>query len=247
MKNNIFICGSKSTALIVSKVLNNYRNELNLSFLNVKESKKNKLKIKYIFDPFSKKVSFKTNAIFSNKSKDLKKFISNSGFFITCIGSNHGKARYLISRELEKFHCKPLRIVNKFSFIDSSVILGKGTIVMPNSTIHCYSKIGDYCILNTSSTIDHECTIGHGTHVMGGTYIAGKVKIGNFVTIGANSTILPNLKISEGAYIGAGAVVTKDVKKNEVVIGNPAKFVRYNTHKYDLNIFKQLSKTKKKN
>ena len=43
MKNNIFICGSKSTALIVSKVLNNYRNELNLSFLNVKESKKNKL------------------------------------------------------------------------------------------------------------------------------------------------------------------------------------------------------------
>ena len=81
---------------------------------------------------------------------------------------------------------------------------------------------------------------------MGGTYIAGKVKIGNFVTIGANSTILPNLKISEGAYIGAGAVVTKDVKKNEVVIGNPAKFVRYNTHKHDLNIFKQFSKTKKK-
>ena len=247
MKNNIFIFGSRSTALIVSKVLNNYRNELNLNFLNVKEFKKNKLRIKYIFDPFCKKISFKTDAIFSNKSKDLKKFISNSGFFITCIGSNHGKARYLISRELEKFHCKPLRIVNKFSFIDGSVILGKGTIVMPNSTIHSYSKIGDYCILNTSSTIDHECTIGHGTHVMGGTYIAGKVKIGNFVTIGANSTILPNLKISEGAYIGAGAVVTKDVKKNEVVIGNPAKFVRRNTHKYDLSIFKQLSKIKKNN
>ena len=42
MKNNIFVCGSKSTALIVSKVINNYRKELNLSFINVKESKKNK-------------------------------------------------------------------------------------------------------------------------------------------------------------------------------------------------------------
>ena len=40
MKNNIFIWGSKSTALIVNKVLNNYRNELNLNFFNVKESKK---------------------------------------------------------------------------------------------------------------------------------------------------------------------------------------------------------------
>ena len=77
MKNNIFICGSRSTALIVSKVLNNYRNELNLNFLNAKKSKKNKLRIKYIFDPLSKKISFKTDAIFSNKSKDLKKFISN--------------------------------------------------------------------------------------------------------------------------------------------------------------------------
>ena len=77
------------------------------------------------------------------------------------------------------------------------MILGKGAIVLPNSTVHCYSKIGDYCILNTSSTIEHECTIGHGTHVMSGACIAGKVKIGNFVTIGTNSTILPNLKISD--------------------------------------------------
>ena len=40
MKNNIFICGSKSTALIVSNALNNYKKELNLKFLNIRESKK---------------------------------------------------------------------------------------------------------------------------------------------------------------------------------------------------------------
>ena len=247
MRNNIFICGSKSTALIVSNALNNYKKELNLKFLNVNVSKKNKLKIKYIFDPFNKKPSFKTSAFFSNKLKDLKKFVTNSDFFVTCIGLNNGKARYLISRELEKFSCKPLSIVNSSSFIDKTAKLGKGSIVMPNSTVHCYSKIGDYCILNTSSTIDHECKIGHGTHIMGGAYIAGKVTIGNFVTIGANSTILQNLKISDGAYIGAGSVVTKNVKKDEVVIGSPAKFLRYNNHKYDLKVFRDLSKNKKNN
>ena len=40
MKNNIFIWGSKSKALIINKVLNNYKKELNINFLNIKGSKK---------------------------------------------------------------------------------------------------------------------------------------------------------------------------------------------------------------
>ena len=235
MKNNIFIWGSKSKALIICKVISNHKKELNLNPIN----KKNNLKVKYIFDPYNKKPSFKSNAIFSNKVNDLKKFLKNSSYFIVCIGSNFGKARYFISCELEKMNCKPLSIINKYSFLDSSSTLGKGIIIMPNVTIHCYSKIGDYCILNTSSTIEHECNIGYGTHIMGGACISGRVKIGNFVTVGTNATILPNLKISDGAYIGAGAVVTRNVKKNEIVVGNPAKFVKYNNHKYDLKIFKR--------
>ena len=41
-----------------------------------------------------------------------------------------------------------------------------------------------------------------------------------------NATILPKIKIEEGAFIGAGAVVTKNVKKNQIVAGNPAKFIK---------------------
>ncbi|GIS23019.1 MAG: hypothetical protein CM15mP123_09210 [Gammaproteobacteria bacterium] len=43
------------------------------------------------------------------------------------------------------------------------------------------------------------------------------------VSIGANSTILPGIKIGENVTIGAGSVVTKDVPKNSLVFGNPAK------------------------
>ena len=125
---------------------------------------------------------------------------------------------------------KPLSIVSKFSIIDESVQLGKGTQIMPNVTINNHSKIGNYCIINTSATIDHECIIGNGVHIMGGASLAGRVKIGNFVTIGTNATILPNIKISEGAFVGAGAVVTKNVGKNAMVVGNPAKFIKVNKH-----------------
>ncbi|WP_367971421.1 acyltransferase [Vibrio scophthalmi] len=46
-------------------------------------------------------------------------------------------------------------------------------------------------------------------------------------SIGANATILPSVVIGENAIVGAGAVVTKDVPNNAVVVGNPAKVIRY--------------------
>ncbi len=45
-------------------------------------------------------------------------------------------------------------------------------------------------------------------------------------TIGANSTIICGVSIDSHSFIGAGSVVTKNVKKNTLVFGNPAKFVR---------------------
>ena len=50
--------------------------------------------------------------------------------------------------------------------------------------------------------------------------------------------ILPEIKISDGAFIGAGAVVTKNVKKNEIVAGNPAKYLKQNKHIVNLSYFR---------
>lgn len=56
----------------------------------------------------------------------------------------------------------------------------------------------------------------------------GELVIGNDVWVGQNAVILPNVKsIGDGAVIGAGAVVTKDVPDFAVVVGNPAKIVKY--------------------
>lgn len=61
-----------------------------------------------------------------------------------------------------------------------------------------------------------------------------KVVIGNFCWIGARVTILPGVTIGDGVVIGAGSVVNHDVPKGAVVVGNPAKIVKYrNIAKFD--------------
>lgn len=51
--------------------------------------------------------------------------------------------------------------------------------------------------------------------------------IGNDVFIGANVTILDGVKVGNGAVIGAGAVVVSDIPSYAIVVGVPAKVVKY--------------------
>ena len=223
MKNILFY-GAKSQCLIVYNILKKklFKKTFFPKYLQAIP--------KYSYDEFLIKPYFKSSLIFSNNRKDLKKFIKNSHFFVNCIGSHHGYARCEISKILQDFSLEPLNIVSKSSLIDESVLLGKGNIIMNSATINLKSEIGNFCIVNTNATIDHECKINDGTHIMGGVSIAGRVNIGKYVTIGTNATILPDIVIEDGAYIGAGAVVTKNVKKNQIVVGNPAKFLKKNKH-----------------
>jgi UDP-2-acetamido-3-amino-2,3-dideoxy-glucuronate N-acetyltransferase len=46
-------------------------------------------------------------------------------------------------------------------------------------------------------------------------------------TIGANATIVCGVRIGKYSLIGAGAVVIEDVKPHSVVVGNPAKHIRW--------------------
>lgn len=61
--------------------------------------------------------------------------------------------------------------------------------------------------------------------------------IGNDVFIGANVTVLDGVNIADGAVIGAGAVVVDDVPPYAIVVGVPAKVVKY---RFDESTIKAL-------
>ena len=62
-----------------------------------------------------------------------------------------------------------------------------------------------------------------------------ETNIGNDVWIGANSVILKGVNVADGAIVGAGAVVTKDVPEYGIVVGNPAKLLKFRYLKEDID------------
>ena len=55
----------------------------------------------------------------------------------------------------------------------------------------------------------------------------GDIIIGNDVWIGQEAFILSGVTIGNGAVIGARAVVAKNVKPYSIVVGNPARHIRF--------------------
>lgn len=54
-----------------------------------------------------------------------------------------------------------------------------------------------------------------------------KPVIGDNVSVGANVVIIGNISIGDNVIIGAGSVVVKDVPSNAIVVGNPAKIIKF--------------------
>ena len=66
-----------------------------------------------------------------------------------------------------------------------------------------------------------------------------KTIIGNDVWIGNGAIINSGLKIGNGAVIGCGAIVTHDVPDYAIVVGQPARILRY---RFDQQTIALLSK-----
>ena len=112
---------------------------------------------------------------------------------------------------------KGFRSHNRIVTIDDYLMMGEDVLFLGGG--HCFDR--------TDIPMGDQGSIGPTP-----LHIAGDVWIGTRVII------LPGCKrIGHGSIIGAGAVVTKDVPDWAVVVGNPAKVIRYrvtNTIKTEL-------------
>ncbi len=142
------------------------------------------------------------------------------------------------------------------SIIYSEVSIGNNCQTGHNVMIREKTSIGHNTIIGTNTVIDGNVIIGNEVSIQTGVYIPLYCKIGNNVfmgpfskltndkymmrkkfdligptiedevSLGANSIILPGITLKKGTMVGAGAVVTKNTAEGDIVVGNPAKFLK---------------------
>jgi UDP-2-acetamido-3-amino-2,3-dideoxy-glucuronate N-acetyltransferase len=109
------------------------------------------------------------------------------------------------------------------TLIEGNVVIGDRVTVKSGVQIWDGSVIGDDVFIGPNATFSNDLYPRSKQYP---TQFSG-VTIHNGASIGANATLLPGITVGERAMVGAGAVVTKDVPARAVVVGNPAKIVRY--------------------
>lgn len=104
--------------------------------------------------------------------------------------------------------------------------VGKGCYISPTANIldHEYIRIGDNVWIADCTIVGHDGTIGMINHAFNVRLDkVGKVDIRDNVAICHGAIILPGVTIGPNAIVGAGSVVGRDVPKNAIVSGVPAK------------------------
>jgi len=142
------------------------------------------------------------------------------------------------------------------TIIYTEVSLGDNCQTGHNAMIREKTRIGENTLIGTNTIIDGNVEIGNNVSIQTGVYIPLFSKIGNhvfmgpfskltndkymmrknftlkgpiiedYVSLGANCVIMPGITLKSGTMIGAGSVVTKDSKENDIIVGNPAKFLK---------------------
>ncbi|MGH1472176.1 MAG: acyltransferase [Cellvibrionaceae bacterium] len=111
------------------------------------------------------------------------------------------------------------------TLVESDVIIGDNVTVKSGVYIWAGTRIEDDVFLGPNATLTNDLMPRSKQYPESFSGITLK----SGCSIGANATLLPGITVGKGAMVGAGAVVTSDVPDNAVVVGNPARIIRFIT------------------
>lgn len=121
--------------------------------------------------------------------------------------------------------------------------IGAFVEIQKNARVGRRCKISSHTFICEGVTIEDEVFVGHSVTFINDSYPRATTGEGELqseqnwkvettvvkrkASIGSGATILSNVVIGENAIVGAGSVVTRDVPSNAIVVGNPAKLLRF--------------------
>jgi acetyltransferase-like isoleucine patch superfamily enzyme len=137
--------------------------------------------------------------------------------------------------------------IDDFCILSGKITLGNNIHIGAYSAL--YGKHG--IIMQDFTGLSPRCTIFSASDDFSGNFLispmtpdeythvtGGVVTLKQFVQIGAGTIIMPCVTIGTGSAVGAMSFVKHDVRRWEIVAGNPLKFIKYR-HERLLKLAKQ--------
>ncbi|GEN36003.1 MULTISPECIES: N-acetyltransferase [Aneurinibacillus] len=119
--------------------------------------------------------------------------------------------------------------------VGERTIVGRGVAIENDCTVGRKCKLETNCYITAYSNLGDHVFVAPCVVTSNDNYMArskerfGKMKgvtVKDGGRIGANAITLPGITIEEDGTVAAGSIVTRDVKKEELVVGVPAKKLR---------------------
>jgi sugar O-acyltransferase (sialic acid O-acetyltransferase NeuD family) len=206
LKKKILIIGTGGHAMSVSNIIQSLNYKI-IAYVDNKNAGKKFNNIKIINDD---------DAIYKYSKQN----------FVIAIGDNDTREQVYKYYQEKNSTIKFPAVIHSSAVISFNTQILDGTVIMPNVTVGPNSIIEQFCILNTNSSIDHDCYIKSFSSLAPGVTTGGEVKIGKKSVVSLGSNIKNGITIGNNVLVGASSYVNKNIVKNVVSYGIPAKIIR---------------------
>ena len=145
--------------------------------------------------------------------------------FIVAIGNN--KIRHTIMNNIIHAGGVTPTLIHPSAVISPTAQIGRGVYIQAQVNIWTKVEIDDFCILSPNVVIAHHTSIGKACLISTLSGVGASINIEDQVFIGMGATIVTGVNsIGHNTVIGAGSTVLKNIEKNSVYVGSPAKKIK---------------------
>lgn len=132
-------------------------------------------------------------------------------------------------------------LIHPRAYVSRRAQLGEGIVVQANAYVSCDTTIEDNVHILPGAVVGHDCVIHAHCQISPGVALGGGTEVGEGTYIGLNASVKERIKIGANAVISMGAVLMEDISENRIVLGNPARPIKY---KGDSKVFRVMGERK---
>ena len=114
-------------------------------------------------------------------------------------------------------------VVLRPSYVCYDAKMGQGCIVSMDCRISTNVKMGDFVFMNMGGMVCHDGMLEDFVTLGPTVKIAGMVRVGENTEIGMGANLIQGISVGANTVIGAGSVVIRDVERDCMAAGVPAR------------------------